>query len=261
MPNTTYENFFLQNEIEDQYNSHLDLMQFCTIDNSLVGTAGLIKKINRYRATDGVEKLGIGEGNTKSITASYTQEEYKILLAQGNFKYQDEEALEDPTMVQTGVKHIGTDMFNIGNADVYKEFAKTTQVVTSTSLDFNAFVDAAALFNSEAIEGLGAFAFVNPKDIASLRKTLGEDLKYVESFARTGYIGTVAGINVFQKKDATEGTVVVATKEAVTWFNKKGAEVENERDADTRTNKIFGRKYYVVALTDETKAVKIVTQP
>ena len=40
MPNKTYDNFFLANEIEDQYKSHLDLAQFCTIDNSLTGTAG-----------------------------------------------------------------------------------------------------------------------------------------------------------------------------------------------------------------------------
>lgn len=41
MPNKTYDNFFLANEIEDQYNSHLDLVQFCTVDNSLTGTAGI----------------------------------------------------------------------------------------------------------------------------------------------------------------------------------------------------------------------------
>ena len=35
MANTTYSNFFLSNEVEDQYNSHLDLQQFCTVDNSL----------------------------------------------------------------------------------------------------------------------------------------------------------------------------------------------------------------------------------
>ena len=55
MAHTIYENFFLSNEVEDQYNSHLDLQQFCTIDNSLVGTAGMKRVINTYRATDGTE--------------------------------------------------------------------------------------------------------------------------------------------------------------------------------------------------------------
>ena len=40
-------------------------------------------------------------------------------------------------------------------------------------------------------------------------------------------------------------------------FNKKGTEVEQERDADHRKNDIYSRKYYIVALTDERKAVKI----
>ena len=37
MANTCYDNFFLSNEIEDQYQSHLDLQQFCTVDNNLTG--------------------------------------------------------------------------------------------------------------------------------------------------------------------------------------------------------------------------------
>ena len=39
MANTTYPNYFLSNEIEDQFNSHLDLEKFCTVDTSLTGTA------------------------------------------------------------------------------------------------------------------------------------------------------------------------------------------------------------------------------
>ena len=35
MANTCYDNFFLSNEIEDQYQSHLDLQKFCTVDNNL----------------------------------------------------------------------------------------------------------------------------------------------------------------------------------------------------------------------------------
>ena len=48
MAHKIYDNFYLSNEIEDQYNSHLDLTQFCTVDNSLVGEPG-IKGYRRYR--------------------------------------------------------------------------------------------------------------------------------------------------------------------------------------------------------------------
>ena len=79
----------------------------------------------------------------------------------------------------------------------------------------------------------------------------------MEAYARSGYVGTVAGVNIYTKKDATKGTVVVATRQAVTIFNKKGVEIEQERDADHRKNDIYSRKYYLAALTDATKAVKV----
>lgn len=262
--NQVYENFYLSNEVEDQFNSHLDLQQFCTIDNSLVGTAGMKRIINTYRATNGTEKLVMGAGNTKSIEVNLTDAEYEIALAQNRFEYYDEQAMTDTNLVPVGMKHAGTDMYNTVNADIFAEFNKTGIEVPASALDFGAFVDAVAALNIENLEGVTIFAFVHPKDVAKLRKALKEDLKYVEAFAKTGYIGTVAGVNVYTKKDATEGEVIVATREAVTIFNKKGVSVEqvtegnrSEDAANTRKNTIFSRKYYIVALTDESKAVRI----
>ena len=257
MANTIYENFFLSNTVEDQYNSHLDLQQFCTIDNSLVGTAGMKRIIHSYRATNGTEKLVVGAGNTKSIEVSYTPVEYDIALAQNRFQWYDEHAMTDPMLVPVGMKHAGTDMYNTVNADVYTEFAKTGIEVTVSAPNFDAFVDAGAALNIENLEGVYKFAFVCPKDVAKVRKALKDDLKYVEAFAKNGYIGSVGDIHLHTKADATEGTIIVATKEAVTIFNKKGVEMETERDANTRQNSAYSRKYYVVALTNESKAVKI----
>lgn len=258
MAHTLYENFVLANEIEDQYNSHLDLMRFCTIDNSLTGTPGMIKRINVYRATDGTEKLEMGKGNTKDIEVSFTDEEYKILMAQNRFKWYDEQEMTDPLVVTTGMRHMATDMFNHVNADIFAEFNKATLSVALSGTDyFGAFVDAGALLNSENLEGMEKFAFVSPADVAKIRKALKDDLKFVTDFVRQGYIGTVADWNLYTKKDAVAGTIVGGTKEAVTLFNKRGVEVEQERDADIRENKVWSRKYYLAALTDATKAVKI----
>lgn len=267
MAHKIYDNFYLSNEVEDQFKSHLDLQQFCTVDNSLVGTAGMKRKINVYRATDGTEKLTMGQGNTKSIEVSFTEEEYEILMAQNKFQYYDEQEMTDPMLVPVGTRHMGTDMFNTVNGDVYTEFLKTTQTVEAVKADFAAFADAVAALNIESTDNDPAqtapmcFAFINPTDMAEVRKNLGDDLKYVESFARSGYVGTVAGVNLYTKKDATAGTIVVATRAAVTIFNKKGVEIEQERDPDIRQNTIFSRKYYLAALTDETKAVKITVTP
>ena len=257
MANQIYQNFFLSNTVEDQFNSHLDLQQFCEVDNSLVGTAGMKRIIHTYRATDGTEKLTVGQGNSKSIEVSYTPVEYEIALAQNRFVWNDEHAMTDPMLVPVGMKHAGTDMYNTVNADIYGEFAKTGIEVPATAFDFAAFVDASAALNLVNIENVSVFAFVCPKDKAKIRKALKDDLQYVEAFARQGYIGSVAGINLYDKADATEGEIIVATKEAVTIFNKKGVEIEQERDANTRVNSAYSRKYYVVALTDESKAVKI----
>lgn len=263
MAHNIYDNFYLSNEVEDQFNSHLDLQQFCTVDNSLEGTAGMIRKINVYRATSGTEKLTMGQGNTKSIEVSYTPEEYKILMAQNKFEYYDEQEMTDPMLVPVGTKHMGTDLFNTVNGDIYGEYKKATMVVLADKYNFAAFVDAVASLNIESTDndpatvGPQTFAFINGSDTAELRKNLAEDLKYVEAYARSGYVGTVAGVNIYTKKDATKGTVVVATRQAVTIFNKKGIEIEQERDADHRKNDIYSRKYYLPALTDATKAVKI----
>ena len=257
MAHTIYSNFVLANQIEDTYNSHLDLARFCTVDNSLVGTPGMVKKINVYTATNGTEKLAMGVGNSKDIEVSYTQEDYTILLAQNRFKYFDEQEMTDPMVVETGLRHAAADMFNTVNADIFAEFNKATLEHSAATPDFACFADAAALLNVERLEGVELFAFVNPADMAKVRKALKDDLKYVEAFAKQGYVGTVAGWNLYTKKDAVANTIVGGTREAVTLFNKLGVEVEQERDGDIRQNTIFSRKYYLAALTDATKAVKI----
>lgn len=264
MANTAYENFFLGSIVEDQFNSHLNLARFVTVDTSLQGTAGMKKIINVYSATDGTEKLTQGQGNSKSITAGFTQKEYEILLAQNRFDWYDEEAMKDPMLVPVGMKHAGTDLFNTMNADIFAEYKKGTQTVAASAPNFDAFVDAVAKLNMENDEGKEIFAFVNPKNKAAVRKALKDELKYVEAYARAGYIGSVCGVNIYDKEDAEDGEIIVATKEAVRLLVKTGTEVEqvtkgtrSETAANTRQNSAFSRKYYVAALDNDTKVVRI----
>ena len=271
MPNKPYSNFVLENKIQDQFNSHLDLQQFCKIDTSLTGTAGMVKKINTYTATNGTEKLALKAGNTQTIEASHATKDYTILLAQNRGVWYDEEQMADPMIAYVIARHAGTDMFNTMNADVFAEFGKATLEAQLSGTDyFGAFVDGQALLKVEAVDA-GApstFAFVSPAVLAKLRKALKDDLKYVESFARNGYVGTVAGTNLYVKKDAGDDNILLATREAVTLFIKKGLETElyqvNNRsaeDANVRKNTLISRKYYLAALTDATKAVKIKLTP
>lgn len=265
MAHTIYDNFYLSNEVEDQFDSHLDMMRFCTVDKTLEGTAGMKRLINVYTATNGTEKLGIGEGNSKSIEVGHTQREYNIELAQNRFDWKDEEAMKDPMLVPVGMKHAGTDMFNTVNADVFGEFEKATLTVDTSAFDFAAFADAVAKLELPENEEVEVFGWVSRAAKAALRKTLKDELKYVEAFARHGYIGTVCGVNLYDKKNAKDNEICIGTKNAVTAFTKKGTEVEvitkstrSAEDANVRKNSAFSRKYYVVALTNETQAVKIV---
>lgn len=267
MANKPYENFVLENKIEDQFKSHLDLQQFCKIDTSLSGVAGMTKKVHVYTATDGTEKLAMKAGNTQTIEATYTEKEYKILLAQNRGVWYDEEQMTDPLIGYVIARHAATDMFNTMNKDIFDEFKKATLEATLAGTDyFSAFVDAQALLKVEANDA-GApqtFALVSTAVLAKMRKALKDDLKYVESYARNGYVGTVAGTPIFVKKDADDETIVMATRDACTLFVKKGTETElyqvNNRsaeDANVRKNTLLTRKYYLAALTDATKAVKI----
>lgn len=259
---TLYDNFVLANEIEDLFNSKLDLAQFVTVDNTLEGVAGDTIKVHRYTATDGAEVLGLGDGNTKNIEVSYTPEEYKIMLLQNRLPVYDEEVMKDPMVLETGLQKMTADLFNATNKSIYEEYLKTGTTSTASTINFDAFVDAVAKLNlpedEDARLATETFALVHPADVASLRKALKDTLQYVEAYARTGYIGTVAGVNVYQKKDATQGEVVIATKKAVKLFVKKGTEVEQERtDANTRLTTIYSRKYFVPALVDESQVVVI----
>lgn len=264
MANQIYDNFFLANRLEDQYLTKLNLQAFATIDNSLEGTAGMEFHRNTYSATDGIEELEMGAGNTKQIETKLAEDVYKIKLAQVRFKYYDEELLTDPIAIEKGIDHIAEEMFNHVNSDVIAEFGKATNAISASAPNFDAFVDAVASLNLEVQEGTGAFALISPADVAKVRKSLKDSLQYVEAFVRTGYIGTVAGVSLFVTKAATENTIVGGTSGAVTVFNKKGMEVEQvtnqnrgNDDTNTRTNWIYGRKYYLAQITDPDKAFKI----
>lgn len=258
--NRPYDNFFLENEIKDQYATHIDLVPFCTVDSDLVGEPGMIIKKHVYSATDSVEKVTKGVGNTGTSEASYDEAQVEIQTAQGRFSWFDEDEMTDPIVVLTGNRHLGTDIFNTQMKDIYGAFKKAVQVIGTTGFNFNAIVDAQTMFGFEAgeLENARLFAFINPADVAEVRKNLGDNLKYVEAFVRRGYVGTVGSCDIIADKLADRGTMIMATKEAVRLSNKEGLTTEDERDANTRKNTKYARKYYCAWLENQTKAVKII---
>ena len=255
-----YDNFILENKIEEFLSTKLDLAQYATHDDSLEQSAGMTKTVNKYNATGNVEDLKMGEGNTDDIEVSFESEDYTVGITQGRFPYYDEEVMTDPMVVDVGLKKLSAQMVNDLTSKIVAELNKTGLVEYGCTWTFNNIVDAISIFNiDESEEGL--FLLINPKQTGDFRKNLKDDLKYVEDFLRTGYIGTVCGVPVIATKAVPEGQAFLATKEAVTIFTKKGSEIEQERDANIRLNKVYARKVMLVALTDGTKVVRLSSNP
>ena len=260
MAHTIYQNFVLENKLDDLLTTHIDMNQFATQDTSLVEEAGMTKKINQYTSTGNVEDLAMGVGNTDEIEVSFTQVPYTVGVTQGRFAYFDEQEMTDPMVVDAGLYGLATRMTNDLTNKIVAELDKATLTydASATGLTFDAIVDAIAKFPHEDAED-GLFILINRADLAGLRKNLKDELKYVEAFARTGYIGSVCGVPVYVSDAVPAKKAFLATKEAVTVFTKKGSETEQERDANIRKNTVYARKVMLVALTDATRVVEIAT--
>ena len=133
---------------------------------------------------------------------------------------------------------------------------KASIEIPVSAFNFDAFVDGAAALAFEG-EDVPVFALVHKDDVKEIRKNLKDSLQYVEAFARTGYIGSVNSVSINISNEVTPGTIILATKKAVTYFSKKGTEVAQDREENIRKNTVYSRKYGIFAFTDATQAVKL----
>lgn len=281
---TGFTNYALSTEIADTRNSALNAQIYTTVDTSLQGETGDIVKVGRITPTGEAEDVAEGSGNTKKISVGVDSFEYEIKTAQDWFQYTDERLRRTPNEVAAGISQLGVALTNKMNVEVFAELNKATQTQTATALNFDAIVDAqneidldtftrigqeeGALAASEQATATQTMLLVGKAQRAAIRKACKDELQYVEAYVRTGYVGTVAGTNIYYNKlmDGTDYAkkAFLFTRSAVTTFIKSGVEVEqstkNNRsadDANKRINNVFARQSYIVALTDATKIVAI----
>lgn len=283
-----FTNEFIETEIADARDSALNTQIFCTVDTSLQGAPGDIVSIGRIKATGEAEDVAEGAGNTKSVSVGVDEVDYEVKTAQVHFQYTDERLRRTPNEVAAGIGHLGIALYNKFNNEFYAELAKSTNAlnVKAATLSFDDIVDAQAQISldtyttkgqDEGAAGDVQSSVANQTNILigkellkSLRKSSKDELKYVESFVRQGYVGTIAGTNIYYSK-VMDGTAYankafLFTKSAVTDFIKSAVETEvsqkgsrSSDDANKRMNNIYARQTYLVALTDSTKAVVITT--
>lgn len=251
MANVLYPDIVIEKRYDSILDTKLDFQQFLTVDYDLAENSGMTKKISTKTVVGDVEDLAMGEGNTETIEVGTSTKDYTVGTTQGRFSYFDEEAMSDDAVVEAGLIGVAEKMVNDFTRKAIKEYEKASLVKFGATWSFDNVVDAIAMMNLEAEDGL--FMLISPSNQAAFRKNLKDDLKYVEAFVRSGYIGHVCGAPVYVSKAIPAGEAIIATKEAVTLFLKKETERENQREANTRKNTEYIRKVALVALTDARK--------
>lgn len=251
----------ISDEIKNILNSTLDNSQFATVDRSLVGEVGTTRRIKRYtKISDGspIQNLAEGEGNDIALSVGYEAKEYRVGLYQGRTIWTDEQASEDPKSIDVQIKYLGDEYRNKMNNDVIRECYNISNFVPfdpEETFTTDVVIDALASLNLEAAEEPNFFALINPKMLANFRKAFKDELKYVEAFVRTGYVGTVFNVPVYVSKLVEDNNIIISNRDAITIFVKKELEIEQDREVNTRTNTYYARLINLVALTDDTKSV------
>jgi hypothetical protein len=232
-----------------------------TADYSLAEEPGMNKVVNRYTGTGEVEDLARGDGNTKFIDAEYTPATYTVTRTQGQAKYYDDDAMADPKLIDAKVKYLAEGMANSWTVKAIEEFGQSTNTATITDWSLGEVADAIAVYANAHENEEGLFMLVAQTEVPNIRKALGAYLMYTEPYIRTGAIGGILGVPIYATKainTANGAKGFLATKEAVTAFMKKDVRVEQSRDIDKKENFIVADRYAVIALTDETRCVKLV---
>ena len=254
MANTVYANKVIEAKAKDLLTTKVNTRSLMTIDNELAQEAGMTKTINTYVYSGAAEELGIGEGNSVRGSVSYTPNDYTVKLVQQAFDYQDEDFMKDPTIVDNGVAGATQTMVNKMTADFVAELAKATVSHTFTNFGYDAIVDGISKLNTEDESKL--FVIMPNAWKADMRKDPDYVAARMGEVVYNGQVGTVAGLPVIATNALTDAAYVMSA-EAVKLFMKKDVEVEQDRDKDTRTNSIYLRSAYLVALVDATKICKL----
>jgi hypothetical protein len=251
-----YENYVLENKMTDLVNTTVDVNALFTVDTSLEGEAGLIKKINKYTYTGEVQKLSKGDKNTVRGSVSFETVPYTIERYQQTFEYNDMDIMQDPYLLDVATRGAADKMANHIREQYFAELAKISNTHNAAEFNYEAIVDALLKINREVESDL--FVVMGLDSVAAIRKD--EDFKSARQgeILFSGQFGSICGIPCIASKLVPAGTVYVTAKDQVKLFVKKAGSVEQSRDIETKDNTVVYDRHGVMALVDETKSCKIV---
>ena len=154
MANTLYPDIVVTKRYDSILSTKLDLQKFLTVDYDLAEASGMTKKISVKTVKGKVQDLAMGEGNTEYVEVSTAVTPYTVGTTQGRFMYHDEEAMSDDRVVEDGLTGVAELMVNDFTSKAIGEFAKATLKITNATWKFDDVVDALALMNVAAEDGL-----------------------------------------------------------------------------------------------------------
>lgn len=254
MANTVYANKVIEAKAKDLLTTAVNTRSLMSVDNSLAAEAGMTKTINVYTYTGSAEEVAAGKGNTNRGSIAYEGKDYTVKMVQQAFDYQDEDFMKDNTIVDNMIKGANQVMVNKMTSDFITEAKKATLTHSAATFGYDAVVDGIQKLNLE--DESKVFVVMPTAWKADIRKDEDYKAARMGEVVYNGQVGTVCGLPVIAT-NALEDEAYVMTNEAVKLFMKKDVEVEQERDADTRTNSVYLRTAYICALVDATKIVKI----
>lgn len=254
MANVVFNNKVIEAKAKDLLTTAVNTRSLMSVDNSLAQEAGMVKTINVYTYSGKAEELAAGQGNSNRGSITYEGTDYTVKMVQQAFDYQDEDYMKDNTIIDNMLKGANQVMVNKMTADFVGELAKATLEAPCAALGYDAIVDGIAKLNVEDESKL--FVVIPNAWKAEIRKDEDYKAARMGEVIYNGQVGTVCGLPVIATNALTDAAYVMSP-EAVKLFMKKDVEVEQERDADTRTNSVYLRTAYIVALVDATKICKI----
>jgi len=251
-----YDNFILENKIDSILSTKMDVNKFLTADYSLVEEPGMIKKIHTYTPSGDAEDLARGDGNSSFIDAEYVEREYRVARTQAQAKWYDDDQMTDPVLIDTKVQGLAEAMVNNWTSKAIAEFDKSWNKAVFTNYELANWADAIAKYTNVFEDQANLFFLVNIECVPTIRKALGDYLKYTEGYIRTGALGEILGVPIYASKAVPKDIMFLAHKDAVHAFLKKNTFVEQDRDIDKKENFLVASRYSVIALFDERKCIK-----
>lgn len=253
---TGYANFVLETKMTDLVNTKLEAKSLMTMDYSLAETAGLKKIINKYTYTGKVEKLAKGAKNATKGAVSFTPKEYEVERFQQTFIYNDLDIMQDPYLLEVAMQGAAEVMANDIKTKYFEELAKisnTFQWAKGTAFSYAVIVDALAELNREVESDM--FIIMGNDTKAAIRKDSDFIASKQGEILYNGQFGTICGLPVLFSKLVPVGAVYITSKDAVKFFVKKEASIEQDKDIETKDNTVVYDRHGLIALVDETKSM------